>query len=147
MKKKKKKKKKKKEKREERKREEVERRHDHLDFIEFRTAMLRRRPSQVPLGAAGEAQRALLAAEAAAASHSSSSGGRCSGSRRRRLAVGVAAALAAAALFSVGVVLGVSSSVAASSGCGSPRPPLASLRDGDRRAGAKNVLTHPRKLT
>ena len=102
----KKKKEKKKEKRE--REEEVERRQSHLDFIEFKLLMLRRRPSQVPLGAAGEAQRALLAA--AAASHSSSPGERCSSSRRRRLAVGVAAALAAAALFSVGVVLGVSSS-------------------------------------
>ena len=75
--------------------------------------MLRRRPSQVPLGAAGEAQRALLA-DAASPSSSSSSVGRSS-SRGKRLALGVAAALAAAALFAVGVVLGVSSSSAASS--------------------------------
>ena len=73
--------------------------------------MLRRRPSQVPLGAAGEAQRALLAAASP-----SFSGGRPSCSRRKRLALGVAAALAAATLFAVGVVLGVSSTVAASSG-------------------------------
>ena len=74
-------------------------------------SMLRRRPSQVPLGAASEAQRALLAA----ISPSSSSGGRSS-SRRKRLALGVAAALAAAALFAVGVVLGVSSSSSGSDG-------------------------------
>ena len=74
-------------------------------------SLLRRRPSQVPLGAASEAQRALLAATSP--SSSSSSGGRSS-SRRKRLALGVAAALAAAALFAVGVVLGVSSSTASS---------------------------------
>lgn len=73
--------------------------------------MLRRRPSQVPLGAASEAQRALLAATSPS---SSSSGGGRSSSRRKRLALGMAAALAAAALFAVGVVLGVSSSSSSS---------------------------------
>lgn len=71
--------------------------------------MLRRRPSQVPLGAASEAQRALCVASP------SSSGGSCA-SRRKRLALGVASALAAAALFAVGVVLGVSLSPSNSSG-------------------------------
>ena len=76
--------------------------------LPFLFSMLRRRPSQVPLGAASEAQRALLA-EASP----SSAGGR-SYSRKKRLALGVAAALAAATLFAVGVVLGVSSSTSTS---------------------------------
>lgn len=66
--------------------------------------MLRRRPSQVPLGASGEARRALLGATSPSSSPSSAS--KISSARRRKLALAVALAAASAILFGVGVVLG-----------------------------------------
>lgn len=106
-------------------------------------SMLRRRPSQVPLGAASEAQRALLAATSPP---SSSTGGGRSSSRRKRLALGVAAALAAAALFAAGVVLGVSSSSSSSSGSDDGGGIAASARllfNGKLFSGASNDARRP----
>ena len=105
--------------------------------------MLRRRPSQVPLGAASEAQRALLAATSPS---SSSTGGGRSSSRRKRLALGVAAALAAAALFAAGVVLGVSTSSSSSSGSDDGGGIAASARllfNGKLFSGASNDARRP----